>query len=85
MGEEDLQMKQKVKYGKVKQATLALIGCKFLDPLEKQIVQDIFNIMDESGDGKLQQEEIVNGFNYISEFKKDSSKFEGDEDFEVDD
>jgi len=35
------------------EATLALIGCKFLDKVEKESIIKIFGIMDESGDGKL--------------------------------
>lgn len=32
---------------------LAIIGCKLLKPIEKEAIQKLFRIMDESGDGNL--------------------------------
>ena len=38
---------------RILEATLALIGCKFLSEDEREAIQIIFSIMDDSGDGLL--------------------------------
>lgn len=49
----------------LKEATLALIAAKLLEQSQKNIAVNIFNIMDQSGDGDLQKEEIQRGYKSI--------------------
>lgn len=45
---------------------LAIIGCKLLKPIEKEAIQKLFRIMDESGDGNLGAQEIMVGIEKIT-------------------
>ena len=44
------------------EATLAIIACKLMDPFEKVVVNKLFDLIDESGDGKIAPEELESSF-----------------------
>lgn len=52
----------------MKEACNAMIAHMFLDNKQKQTLKKIFKIMDKSGDGQLQADELKMGFKAI--FKK---------------
>jgi len=49
------------------EATLAQIATKMIEPLERDAIASLFRIMDESGDGKLAVDEIIDGCSKILE------------------
>jgi len=55
----------------LKEACLALIAHLFLDNKQKMTLRKIFKIMDFSGDGQLEADELKKGFNYIFDNEKD--------------
>lgn len=55
----------------LKEACLALIAHLFLDNKQKLTLRKIFKIMDYSGDGQLEADELRNGFNYIFDNPED--------------
>ena len=50
---------------RMKEAVLSIIGCKLLSEDQYQMIKDIFRIMDKSGDGSLQTDEIKFGFDSL--------------------
>lgn len=60
----------------LQEATLAIIGCKLLDPLQKEAIQKLFKIMDESGDGIITHKELIVGFKKVlgEEISDDEAK-----------
>lgn len=55
----------------LKEACLALIAHLFLDNRQKLTLRKIFKIMDFSGDGQLEADELRNGFSYIFNHEDD--------------
>ena len=49
----------------MKEACNAMIAHMFLDSKQKQTLKKIFKIMDKSGDGQLQANELLMGFKAI--------------------
>jgi len=47
------------------EATLAIIGCKLLQKDEKEAIVKLFKVMDESGDGKIGEDELIDGFKKV--------------------
>ena len=61
---EDLDKNDKKKI-MMKEACNAMIAHMFLDSKQKQTLKKIFKIMDKSGDGQLQADELQKGFKAI--------------------
>lgn len=53
----------------VKEAALAIIGCKLLKDDHTIIIKDLFKMMDVEGDGSLKEKELLQGFNQILDEK----------------
>jgi len=49
----------------MKVAVLSIIGCKLIGDDHMKMVKDLFKIMDAGGNGSLENDELVIGFNAI--------------------
>lgn len=49
----------------MKEAVLSIIGCKLISDDHMKMVKDLFKIMDAGGNGKLENDELLEGFESI--------------------
>lgn len=49
----------------MKEAVLSIIGCKLISDDNMKMIKDLFKIMDSGGNGALENDELLKGFNAI--------------------
>lgn len=60
--------------GDLFEACLSIIGDRFLQTAEKEAIFKLFNVMDDTGDGKIGSEELIKGFNKVLGEKLDEEE-----------